>query len=325
MKSTAIAPSNIAFVKYWGKKDEALRLPENGSISMNLSEMHTTTTVEFSPAYRDDDVTVNGRHEAQVGSRVVQHLDRVRRLAQSSARAKVVSVNNFPASTGLSSSASGFAALTVAAAMSANLKLSESELSVLARQGSGSACRSVPDGFVQWLDSDSSDGSYALSLFGPGHWDLVDVVALVATAPKEIATSEGMRGLRKSPFYGTRISGMKEKIEICKTALQEKNLLKLGELIEAEALEMHAVMMTQQPPLLYWTSGTLQLVKQVMQWRQEGLSCYFTLNTGQDIHIITESGSAGELGKKVRELTYVRDIIVNQAAVGVRATDKHLF
>src|SRR3989338_6357678 len=141
MKATAIAPSNIAFIKYWGRKDEALRLPENGSISMNLNNLLTTTTVEFSPAFTGDSFSLNGVEDAEEQQRVIKHLDRIRQAAKIAEKARVVSRNNFPTGTGLSSSASGFAALTVAGAKAAGLNFSEKELSILARQGSGSACR----------------------------------------------------------------------------------------------------------------------------------------------------------------------------------------
>src|SRR3989304_6673895 len=167
-KATAIAPSNIAFTKYWGRKDEVLRLPENGSISMCLSDLLTTTTVEFSENYTKDEVIINGGGlEAGEAERVIKHLDRVRKMANISLKAKVVSNNNFPTGTGLSSSSSGFAALTLAASKAAGLNLSEKELSILARQGSGSACRSIPDGFVEWLDGDTNETSYAVSLYPP--------------------------------------------------------------------------------------------------------------------------------------------------------------
>ena len=108
-KATAVAPSNIAFTKYWGRKDEILRLPENGSIAMCLSNLLTTTTVEFSKDFTQDKVIINGGGvEQDEAQRVIKHLDRVRKLAQINERAKVVSNNNFPIGTGLSSSASGF-------------------------------------------------------------------------------------------------------------------------------------------------------------------------------------------------------------------------
>src|SRR3989339_299984 len=156
MKATAVAPTNIAFIKYWGKKDEELRLPANGSISMNLSDLTTTTTVEFSQQYVEDSVIINDGIDESQSTRVIKHLDLIRKKADLKLKAKVVSVNNFPDGTGLSSSASGFAALTLAATKATGLNLDEKELSILARQGSGSACRSISDGFVEWNKGTSS-------------------------------------------------------------------------------------------------------------------------------------------------------------------------
>src|SRR5437588_6826440 len=98
MKATAIAPSNIAFIKYWGRKDEVLRLPTNGSISMNLSNLHTTTTVEFNPNFTQNVVIINGRQEISAGERAMKHVDRIRKLAKIDYKAKVKSHNNFPMS-----------------------------------------------------------------------------------------------------------------------------------------------------------------------------------------------------------------------------------
>ena len=168
-KITVQASSDVALVKYWGKKDKILRLPANGSISMILDSLQSTTTVEFLPELIKDEVIIGGEVEEGEISRVVKHLDRIRALAQSqnlikeSIFAKVVSENNFPKSTGLSSSGSGFAALTMAASKAIGLDLSEKELSILARQGSGTACRCVCGGFVEWLDGETSEDSYSLS------------------------------------------------------------------------------------------------------------------------------------------------------------------
>jgi len=314
MKFTAIAPSNIAFIKYWGKKDEVLRLPENASISMCLSGLITATTVDFSEKYENDVVFENN-------VRVLDHINRIRKLAGISTSVKVSSKNNFPSGTGLSSSASGFAALTLAATKAAGLNLSEKELSILARQGSGSACRSIPSGFVEWLDGDTSDTSYAVSLYPPDYWDLVDIVAIVTSDPKEVSTTDGMNGLKKSPFYQTRLLGMKDKINLCKEALKNKDFEKLGELSESEALEMHAVMITQKPALIYWTSGTLQLMKLVQIWRREGIQCYFTINTGQNIHILTFPKFKDLVQKKIENLDFVKKTISNSPSVGARLSN----
>mgnify|MGYP001581362195 CR=1 FL=1 len=320
MKATAVAPSNIAFIKYWGRKDETLRLPENGSLSMNLSGLQTTTTVEFSPHFTEDYIEINSRIEPNEGSRAIKHLDRVRALAKISEFAKVVTKNNFPTGTGLSSSASGFAALTVAAAKAAGLNLSEKDLSILARQGSGSACRSIPDGFVEWFDGDTSDTSYAVSLHPPDYWDIVDVVALVSEGKKDVPTSEGQKLVSTSPFYKMRKAHMKEKLEYAKALLSAKNFPEFGELMEAEALELHAIMLTSHPSLIYWTPGTLRIMKLTKKWRAEGIHVYFTINTGQDIHLICEGKNKHALKTKLSEIPEVKKIILNSPATGTQLT-----
>ncbi|MEK7522519.1 MAG: diphosphomevalonate decarboxylase, partial [Patescibacteria group bacterium] len=280
MKATAIAPSNIAFIKYWGKKDEELELPENSSISMNLSNLITTTTVEFDPKYKKNLITINNKTDEQAENRIIKHLNLIRKKANIELRAKVVSTNNFPDGTGLSSSASGFAALTMAGAKAAGLNLQESELSILARLGSGSACRSIPDGFVEWV------GEGAKSLYPPSYWPIVDIVAIISKEKKDISSTNGQKLARTSPFFTTRLNNINEKINRFKKSLETRNFTEFGELVENEALELHAIMLTSTPSLIYWQPETIILMKLVKKWRNEGLEVYFTINTGQDIHLI---------------------------------------
>jgi diphosphomevalonate decarboxylase len=186
MKATAVAPSNIAFVKYWGKADDALRLPLNDTISMNLSGAYTTTTVEFSPKYSSDQVEiVDGEFAEKEVNRVKNALDNIRNRASVKEFARVVTQNNFPKGTGAASSASGFAALTVSGFAAAGLQLSQKELTVFARMGSGSACRSIPDGFVVWEKGKSSEDSYAYSIHPHTYWDLRDILVIVDTSIKK--------------------------------------------------------------------------------------------------------------------------------------------
>ncbi len=325
MKATAVAPSNIAFIKYWGRKDEILRLPTNGSISMNLSNLLTTTTVAFDPSLKKDTIILNGKKEDAATSRGVKHLDRIRKLAGIKTKAKVLTENNFPTGTGLSSSASGFAALSVAASYAAGLKLSEKELSMLARQGSGSACRSIPDGFVQWLDGNTSESSYAVSLHEPSYWDIADIVAVVNIGPKDVPTSTGMKSAGSSPFFELRVSRMNEKIQQTKKLLLEKDFQAFGELVEAEALELHAIMLTSNPSLIYWLPGTVRMMRQVKQWRSEGIDVYFTVNTGQDIHLLCQKKDVKKIAKLAAEVTGVKEIIVNEPAKGAHIISTHLF
>jgi len=325
MKATAQAPSNIAFTKYWGRKDEILRLPENGSISMNLSNLTTTTTVEFDKKYKEDKIIINNQEEENSGSRAIRHLDRVRSLAKINLKAKVVTNNNFPTGTGLSSSASGFAALTVAGSAAVGLKLSEKELSILARQGSGSACRSIPDGFVEWLDGNTDETSYGVSLYPESYWDIADVVAVVSKNKKEVSTTEGQKLANSSPFFPVRLGKIKEKINLIKKYMAEKDFAKFGELVETEALELHAIMLTSTPSLIYLLPGSLRIMHMVKKWRLEGLQVYFTVNTGQDIHLICRKKDIEKLVEKVEKISEVQKTIINFPSQGARLISSNLF
>ena len=325
MKATARAHSNIAFVKYWGKKDEVLRLPTNGSISMNLSNLFTTTTVEFSENLQEDTISIDGEMNSLFNHRIVAHLGRMRTLAKNSLKAKVVSQNNFPSGTGLSSSASGFAALTLAATKSIGLELSEKELSILARQGSGSASRSIPNGFVQWIDGNTSEESFSKSIFPAEYWDIVDMVVIVSKEKKDVPTSEGQKRVKSSIFFQTRINHINEKLVTCKKLITEKNFSDFGKLIEMEALELHAMMLTSWPPLLYWLPQSIYVMKSVQKWREGGLEVYFTVNTGQDIHVICQKKDEETVLKKIKGLENIVKIIPNIPSKGTYLTEDSLF
>lgn len=325
MKATATAPSNIAFIKYWGKKDEDKKIPENNSISMNLSDLTTTTTVEFDQQYKEDSVIINDEIDERQSIRVIKHLDLIRKKTGLKLKAKIVSVNNFPDGTGLSSSASGFAALTLAATKAAGLNLNEKELSILARQGSGSASRSIPDGFVEWNKGYSSESSYSRSIYQKDYWDLIDVVAIVSQEKKDVSSTDGQKAVKSSPFFQTRLNKIDEKIKQFKITLETKNFTEFGKIIEEEALELHAIMITSTPSLIYWQSETIKLMKLVKEWRSNGLESYFTLNTGQDIHLIVEGKNKEKLLSKLNDIKEVKEIIINHPSNGARLTEKHLF
>lgn len=343
MKATAIAPANIAFIKYWGKIDppageagEALRLPLNSSISMNLSACVTTTTVEFSPSYREDIVefmdqkalTILSRslQDCQLESmRVQKHLDKIRVRAGSKLYARMVTKNSFPKSAGIASSASGFAALTVAAAEALGLTLSEKELTILARIGSGSACRSIPDGFVEWQKGKNSQTSYAYSLYPENHWDLRDIVVVVQKSQKKIGSTKGMDGVRTSPFYGRRLRDIPDRVKKIKLVLKRRDIELLGEIMEEDCVNMHAVAMTQKPPIFYWNGTTMEIIRAVRELRDEGLPVYFTIDAGPNVHLICEAKDEAVVVEKAQMIAGVEDIIVNKPAQGAHPTDNHLF
>lgn len=324
-KITSRAHSNIAFIKYWGKKDDEKRLPTNGSISMNLSNLYTTTTIEFDVKLNEDDIVINGKKDAKKIEKVIHHLDRIRRLVNIKTKARIVSENNFPTGVGLSSSASGFAALTHAAVNALELPVSEKDISILARLGSGSACRSIPDGFVEWKEGTTSEESYAETLHHENHWDIVDIVALISTKEKYVPTTDGQKTARTSPFFLERLRNINRKISDCKKYISEKNFTQLGKLAENDALEMHAIMITSQPALLYWLPETIELMKKVTEWRKDGLEVYFTINTGQNVHILCRGTDTEQLKKRIEEVDCVGKIIINKPSKGTYSLATHLF
>lgn len=299
--ATAVSCSNIAFIKYWGNRDEKLRLPANPSLSMNLSGVETRTTVEFVDGLDQDIVLIGG--EVQTGSsrdRVVGQLDLVRARSDLPTRARVESSNNFPAGVGIASSASAFAALTVAAAGAAGLNLSERELTTLARQGSGSAARSVPAGFVQLVAGDDDASAFAESLAAPDHWKLTDVIAVVSQKHKVVGSTSGHALAKTSPLQEARVATATERLERCRDALLTRNFTALAEVVEADSNLMHAVMLTSNPPLLYWEPITLAIIKSVRRWRSEGLSVCYTIDAGPNVHCLCPAEAAAEVERRLR-------------------------
>lgn len=319
MKAKAQAPANIAFIKYWGKRDGKLRIPANSSISMNLSNAYTVTTVEFDSKIKGDTIVIDNRKIiGDEKERISQHLTRIRKLAKIKSFTKVVSQNNFPKASGIASSASGFAALTLAASKAANLNLSEKELSILARLGSGSACRSIPDGFVEWEEGSSSQSSYAHSLYPPDYWAICDLVVIVGEASKKVSSTEGHVIAESSPFYKPRIEGIKDKIKDLKNALKNKDFTKFGETLEAEALNMHTVMMTSKPPLYYWQPETLKIMLAVIELRNKGIEAYFTIDAGPNVHVICQAKDVLKVKNRLKEISGIKRTIINRPSLGAR-------
>lgn len=313
--ASAIAHANIAFVKYWGNLVPALRLPYNSSLSMNLSAATTRSTVRFDDSLRTDHLVIDG--EARIGpahARVSQHLDLIRARAGIRAPALVESSNSFPMGTGIASSASAFAALTVAGCAAAGLQLDARALSILARRGSGSASRSIPGGFVEWHAGPSDDASFAESIAPPEHWDLCDIVALVSRSHKAVGSSDGHTAALASPFFAARLAELGRGYPRVRQALLERDLATFGALIEAEALTLHALALTGNPPLLYWTPETLALLHQVHAWRADGLAVWFTLDAGPNVHLICPAESADALEAELRSLDYVETYLHNRPA-----------
>jgi diphosphomevalonate decarboxylase len=319
-KATAIANPNIALIKYWGKADEQLNLPANPSLSMSLAALTTVTTVEFRTRQTADFVTIDDEPaEGQALARVIAHLDRVRSLAGIAQGAWVASRNDFPAATGLASSSSAFAALSLAASRAAGLDLDEPALSALARLGSGSASRSVPGGFALW------DGLTATQIAPPSHWELCDVVAIVSREPKTVGSHDGHALAPSSPLYQARLAAVPGWLATVRASLERRDLALLGPVVEADALAMHAVMHTSRPPLFYWLPATVEVLLAVRSWREQGVAVYFTMDAGPNVHCLCEAAGAGGVEDRLHAVPGVEEVIVSGPGEGVRLVDWHLF
>ncbi|MCE9668122.1 diphosphomevalonate decarboxylase [Myxococcus stipitatus] len=293
MKATALAHPNIALVKYWGKRDEALILPHQSSLSLTLSPMSVTTTVEFGAA--SDQVELNG-HVAKGSERerVLRLLETVRAQSRTAlGPARMVSRGDFPMAAGLASSAAGFAALAVAARAAAGLPRDTRAESILARLGSGSACRSVQGGFCEWQRGERADGedSFAVQRFDVSHWpELRMVVAVVDRGEKDVKSRDGMKHtIETSPYYPAWVKDAEAEVPVARELIARKDLQALGELCERNAWRMHCTSLAADPPLCYLEAGTLGLIQHLREARKKGVPVWFTLDAGPNPVLLTDA------------------------------------
>lgn len=319
--SRAIAHSNIALVKYWGKREGAdpeLNLPAVGSLSMTLGELRSVT--ELRGATEDSFMLDGQRVTGKPASKVFEQLDRVWRLGgRTGARpaCAVVSVNHLPTAAGLASSASGFAALTVAAAGSFGIvdtldPPTRARLSGWARMGSGSAARSLWGGFVRLDAGSAPDGSdcVARPLFDPDHWDLQLLVVHTARGAKQVGSTGGMESSRlTSPYYPAWVATSTADLDAAERALAAREFEALGEVMEHSCFKMHACMFATRPPLLYWNGATLEVIRAVWQLRERGGPVGFvTSDAGPHVKILCRTQTAEALAARLREVAGVHEV-----------------
>lgn len=329
MKATAVANANIALVKYWGKRDKDLILPHNGSISMTCDGLATTTTVEFSPEYEKDTMTINDQELAKDEKDLMAHIERIRKIAGISEKAKVVSESNFPVAAGLASSASGLAALTLAATKAAGLDLSQRELSILARQGSGSACRSIFGGFVEWLRGSASDGndSHAQQIVDKFHWPEFRMITTIVTEKKKpVSSRAGMaQTVATCPYYKGWLETVGDDLTKIRAGILNKDFESVASIAESNCLKMHATMMTTNPPIIYWIPATMEIIHAVRQMRDDGIEAYFTIDAGPNVKVMCLAKDEEAVNSRLLELEGVQKTIVCKPGDAARLIDKHLF
>ncbi|NTU46984.1 diphosphomevalonate decarboxylase [Candidatus Roizmanbacteria bacterium] len=327
-KITVVSPANIAFIKYWGMKDKDLVLPNNDSYSMNLSHCVTEIVMEryenpeikevFIQEYTSNDYK---KDNGQATEKVCVFYNRVKNFLgiKDDYGFRIYSKNSFPKKAGIASSASFFSGLALTFVTGFEKKLDTKQLSIVARlSGSGSASRSIPDGFVHWHKGTDSNSSFSESCAPPEHWELCDVVLIVSQTEKKVGSQEGHEGAWSSPLYAERLSGIEERVESVRKAIETKDVVQLGTTIEADTISMHAVMMTQKHPLFYWSHKTLSLLKKICVLRREGLPCYYTIDAGENVHVIVEKKQVKELVSYFARQGEVLDIILNSPCVGAR-------
>ena len=330
---TALATPNIAFVKYWGKRDGKLNLPNNSSISMTLSEekLNTTTSVAFSAKLTEDVMFINGERQdiaspaAAEKSKFIQDiLSLMKERAGMREHALVVSQNSFPTGSGIASSASGAAALSFLLANALKLDMQQKEISVIARRISGSACRSMYGGLVKWQRGELDDGSdsYAFQIADKDHWpELMDIVAIVDPGKKKVSSSEGHAlTMKTSELYEARPRTAERHASAIEDAIKRRDFNEMAYNIMKDSNNMHATMLDTWPPIMYLTDVSREIIYSVHELNTaagENIAAY-TFDAGSNAHIITTEKHEKGVMDMLKGMEAVRNIISARQGDGPR-------
>ena len=294
MKNTARAHTNIALIKYWGKSDPILRLPLMSSLSMTLDAFYTDTLIEKTDA--KNEFYLNGkRQNRQAKKRVFSYLDTLKEKFGYTDNLIVKSTNHVPTSAGLASSSSAFAALAASFCKLYNLDVDKTELSRLARLGSGSASRSIFGGFAIWQKGNSNQSSYAYALDEKPKMDLQLLAVELNTEQKKISSTKGMKDAQSSPFFSTWTNRNQLELDEMIKAIKQNDFTALGSLAELNANEMHAINLTAQPEFTYFMPETIRAIKLVEDLRTKGIECYYTIDAGPNIKVLCQLKNRKEI------------------------------
>lgn len=298
--ATARAFPNIALVKYWGKRDEALILPVAGSLSLTLDAFATTTTVTLEPGSNEDSFELNGAATTgTAGDRVTTFLDLVRERAGSQTRAVVRSLNEAPTGAGLASSAAGFAALATAAAAAYGLDLDGRALSRLARRGSGSAARSVVANVALWHAGTDDETSFAEQVAAP---ELAMVIATVDGGAKAVSSREAMRRTAStSPYFVAWITSTESTLTDMVAACRAGDFTRIGQITESHALRMHGLIASTEPPIRYLQPRSIEVLDAVVALRGDGVEAYSTADAGPNVAVLVRPGDAAAVAARLGE------------------------
>lgn len=317
---TARAHANIALVKYWGKRDAAKNLPAAGSLSLTLEALTTFTTVDFDGALAADAMTLDGR-AATAGelARTSAWLDLVRARAGIATRARVDTRNEFPTASGLASSASGYAALAVAASRAAGLDLDPRALSELARLGSGSAARSIFGGLVRMHAGSAAGGEDAVAEpIADPHGLTPRLRMVVAIVGAGAAKTHGSRDAMEhcaatSPYYPAWITSVGRDLKNAEEAIAAGDLPALGATAEVSAFAMHAVASASRPPIIYWQPATVAAIGTVRSLRAAGRAAWATIDAGPHVKVLTTADDAAAVAEAMTATPGIGRVLVSAA------------
>lgn len=316
------AYTNIALIKYWGKENDELKIPNNNSLSLTLDAFYTDTQVIFDEPLSSDELVIDGEKQTPAALKKAQIvLDLVREKAKMTTPAKIESINHVPTAAGLASSASGLAALAGAASQSAGLNLTKKELSILARRGSGSASRSIYGGFVEWEKGSSDDTSFAKAV-DDAAWDIGMLFIIVDDKKKDVSSSKGMeRTVETSPFYQVWLDTLDEDLQAMKKAIKTQDAFEVGAIAERNALKMHATNLGAKPPFTYWTPGSLRAIDAVQKLRNEGYSVHFTMDAGPNVKLIGKASELDEIKAKLLDQFSNDQLVIAKPGPGLQILD----
>ena len=291
-EATAFASSNIALCKYWGKRSLDLNLPINSSLSISLANKGATTKVSLINS--DTDVVILNSNQVDNNSnfykKIVKFLDLFKdQLPNNKTTFRVVTSSNIPIAAGLASSACGFAALVKALDQLFNWNLSLKELSILARLGSGSACRSLFDGFVKWHAGIQADGSDSFAERLNVSWPEFCIGLLIFDQKeKYLSSREAMLlSVETSPLYAVWPDLANQDLTVIESAINNQDFVLLGQTAEANALAMHSVMLSARPAIMYSNSETINNIEKIWNTRRKhNLELYFTQDAGPNLKLL---------------------------------------
>ena len=302
---TVSAAANVALVKYWGKSSLAGNQPATASLSIGLEDLRTTTRVSLA-----DKDSLETDLDGKAKRRLAAFIDDFRRRFAISQPLKVETSNNFPTAAGLASSASGFAAITLALDAIFDLSLDSSELSKIARSGSGSAARSIYGGYAEMLPTEDA---FARSLMPAESWPLDIIVAVISSAAKPTGSTEAMlHTAATSPLYAVWLSSQADDMAEARQAVNDRDFEKLATISEHNCLKMHATIMASRPPLLYWQATTLSVIHLVQQLRAEGMKVFFTIDAGPQVKLVCEPADRPKLHEALASVSDIAQLILTR-------------